>query len=492
MNTNPTTFALVTTSPLTDPPTSSSTSTPVTVAPGALGFVPACTDMADASSAPITTPEDPLLGVLGPLGAEPTLRITVPRLNISPVMQPVVPSVLSRRVPGGVLLIVTSGDFMTGQLFGQPITPPFDQSILAVVNDDGTIRWQRCLTDELGGLSAVATGDGAVATQAVVDVVTTIDDGSYKTDYRIIDLADGRDTGSVHDKAIAAGLGPNEVAENLMAANSHTLLFANATNGSIAASDRIVRVDLDTMAVTLLHVPRAAVGLPHAAPWLAITPAGDPAIFTGDFSGAPRKAIALMHRGRWLSEAAAGPALWAASYPIVVGYDFSVPNPVPSATDVHGKVVWTRPDLVGTGGEGIFLISSDGTAIGVMCTNGDPQCTDPELVALDVATGRDKWRMKGYVVVAFVADGLAMVHPPSTPGDTEPWQLIDLDTGSPIAADQRWGDPNAFASSRGSGCCLPVSHSEALGAMVVTQDLQTVSVWLPKALTRPAVSVSLP
>ena len=457
----------------------------------AFGWNPACVGLTASSSTPIATADDPRLDVFGPLGAAPSLRITLPVASI-PDDQVVaggtlVVPVSAQRIPGGYLIAVISSDTVdpTKAL----------PTILAVVNDDGTVRWRQCRTDGFDGTVLVAHGNGAVPTKAVIRVRHLTTDGTPDDDYRIVDLADGRDEGSIHDLAVAAGLDPTYPAALLLASDAHAALFSGRAGDRgnprvLDANDRIVKIDLDAMSVSVLPLAKPAVGIETNTQWLRLTPAGEPGIIVPRSSTAePGSALALYHGKRWLTETQAGTALWAASFPIAVDYDLTSGGLM--ATNAKAAAVWTRSDIGRPGGEGRFLWGTNGVTFGLMCFEGPVHqgCNQPDFGAIEDATGKDLWRLPGSYAVAFVANGMAMVSPAGSTG-LGAWSLIDVRTGQPVAADQRWTDRQAFGNNA-EGCCAPSIHTDPFGGIVVSVNNSLVSIWLPKDLATPTIEASL-
>jgi hypothetical protein len=459
---------------------------------GAVGFAPACVPQAATSSIPITAPDDPQLSTFGPLGAAPTWSVGLPRFRSQPGEVPGVTAGWGVRIPGGFLVSVVASD-------PSSLSVLYGQSILAAVNDDGSIRWRQCRSDGFGGFTVVSRRSGVAPTQAVISVAPPPQaSATVPLDYRIIDLADGHDEGSVHDRAVAKGLDPAYLADQLRGGGGHVLLFAGAsltdltTDRLIDARDRIVELDLDTMNVAVLRVPRAAYGLHSSSPWLTLTPLDEPAIIDGTYEASRQRAKAIYEGGHWLGQGAAGEGPWTANFPIRAYFDYNLVEPSLVASDATGTIVWARPDLVGTGGEAMGAFSSHGTTIADVCVTGSPAsgCPTYALVGVDTATGVERWRADGFHQIAFVADGMAMVQPQSATGVPEQWELIDIATGQLMAADQHWSDPKAFPTDPG-GCCLPIWRTAPDGGFVFAAKEDVLSVWMPKALTKATITISL-
>jgi hypothetical protein len=420
---------------------------------------------------------------LGPLGGGPALNIALPgfRFNLGEVPGGTGGAVA--RIPGGYLASVTVAE-------PSNFTTLYGQSILMAVNDDGTIRWRQCRTDGFTGEMFVALGADLVPTQAVIVVAqgpqTT---NTVEFDHRIIDLADGRDEGTVHDRAVAAGLDPAYVADQVRGRHDRFLLLTGSSQDfgvpdrAVTSRDRIVRLDLSTMQVEVLRPPRAALGLKMGAPWLSLTEAGDPAVRAGGFEDIAHRPLALHHGGAWLGETAAGPELWGASFPLqVVLREDQPPQAVLAAVDAHGATVWSRSDVVSQG-EAAASLTGGATTIAIICLVAVPPggCPSEGLVGLDTTSGAERWRLNGAYTLGFAANDLAMVEPLGRTS-VGPWQLIDLRTGSVVGTGQQWSDPNAFASDDG-GCCATIDVTRQTGGMVTALHAGHISVWLPLSLT---------
>jgi hypothetical protein len=436
------------------------------------------------SSAPITTPDAAALRTFGAIGAAPAWSFRLPGFRSESGGGVGGTGGRARRIPGGFLVSVNVDDLT---LF----TVAYGHSILMAVNDDGSIRWRQCRTDGFAGFAAVADV-GDAPTQAIIALSegpqTT---NAVETDYRIVDLADGRDEGSLHDRAVAAGLEPAYLADQLRWIGHHTLLFSGreaadySVDRTLDSHDRIVRVDLRTMTVDVIRLPRVAIGLGQTSQWLTLTPADEPAVLSSAADLVVPLPKAVLHRGRWLTEAAAGPVVWNESFPRVVTYRADqIQQPTLVATDADGRIVWERSDLVVLLSDSVTVFSSEGTAVATVCAPNSPGCADQMLVGVDAATGADRWQLPGTYEVAFVSNGLAMVVPIAPVGSvgSSPWQLIDVHTGTPLGTDQQWVDPQAFLIDH-SGFGVATDRVDVSGAFVLTAHRDRLSVWMPKALT---------
>jgi outer membrane protein assembly factor BamB len=455
-----------------------------------VGFVPACTPVGASSSAPVTTPDDPRLDTLVALGQAPAWHVTFPAYRAAPGDAPGLTAARGVRIPGGFLIDVTAADLNT-------LSVLYGDSILMAMNDDGSVRWRQCRTDSFTGYIAVARGEGAVPTQAVIAVSQgPATSNDVQVDYRVIDLADGRDEGTVHDRAVAAGLDPTYLADQLHASGRHELLFTGRSlndytvSRSVDASDRIVRVNLDTMQVDVLPVPKRAIGMSIGSGWLRLSALGQPAVLDGRVQIGDGPAIAVYLGRRWFTSASLRADVWAAHFPVTVQFDFSSQDPTFQAVDSGGNLVWSRPDLVGVGGDSMAMYSSNGTSLTNTCPAGSDVtgCPDYALVAVDSATGTERWRAKGLYNVAFVANGMAMVQA-ATDTSLGPWQLLDMRTGARVAADQEWPDPKAFGND--GGCCFLVERTTADGAFVFHAAVGTLNIWAPNGLSGPTINSSV-
>jgi hypothetical protein len=435
-------------------------------------LVPACTDRDAPSSAPVAA-DDPAFAELGPLAAAPALAITLPKFREEVGGRLFPPNVQGARIPGGILVTVNGDEINKG-------------SMLAAVNFDGSVRWVRCFAD---APSVHASGASGTATE------TLIETSFVDTQPRIIDLIDGHDKGSLQERTLANDNTAVIVLMGTPAADGADNLVFARTGAPIAATDRIAVVDASFKVVATLPVPGVAVGHTWAEGLLRRAPTGDLTIV--DYSNAQqaRRGVAVYHQGRWLDERAAGHALWAATFPPVIEFDYTKVGAPLHSTDVDGKVLWKRDDLLAFVTENLNLGTSNGTTIAMVCrTLGAPTgCTDPALVGVDSATGQDRWRLEGVYSISFVANGYAAVQRESVGAVTPPWQLIDFASGRPPAPDQQWSDNTAFAvEDRGRAPGSSTDYSKPDGGMVITVRDNVLSVWLPKAHGTPTAPVTIP
>jgi hypothetical protein len=335
----------------------------------------------------------------------------------------------------------------------------------------------------------VARGPGVVPTQALILVAqaprTT---NTVGFDYRVIDLADGHDGGTLRDRAVAAGLDPSVVVDLPKASNGRTMLFAGSnadfadTARGVTTRDRILDLDLATMKVVVMKPPRAALRRPMTGPWLALSAQGEPAIVDGTFDTSTQQPVAVRHGGEWLDEAQAGAALWAASFPVHVVFAFSGSQFRVEGIDADGLPVWTRVNALQQGESPSFLTSGTATLM-LVCQSGPTtaDCSDPALVGTDTATGVDRWTLAGSYSLGFAADGLAMVWHGTSSTDGQ-WQLIDLSNGQQVAPDQQWNGLQTFLTDNG-GIGIAVEFTRQFGGAVIASEPADLAVWLPKALT---------
>jgi hypothetical protein len=115
-------------------------------------------------------------------------------------------------------------------------------------------------------------------------------------------------------------------------------------------------------------------------------------------------------------------------------------------------------------------------------------CSEYALVAVDSATGAERWRASGLYNVAFVANGIALVQA-ATDTSLGPWQLLDMRTGARVAPDQEWLDPKAFGND--GGCCLLIERTMADGGFVFRAAIGALNIWMPKELSGPTIDASV-
>lgn len=130
-----------------------STSSPATEVEPAGVWSRACVDQTGTATRP---PADPYVDrSFGPLAPEPGLQILYP---LNPTQPPNYSAPVSsvRRVPGGLFISLVGVAPETGS-----------ERIIAVVDDDGSVRWRQCLSDKSGWSTVLDTPRGVIDVEVI-------------------------------------------------------------------------------------------------------------------------------------------------------------------------------------------------------------------------------------------------------------------------------------------------------------------------------------
>jgi hypothetical protein len=483
-STAPVTTVAPTTAPTTVPPT---TASPTTTAPStsttvpslAAGFVPYCRE---SSSTPATggdpTPDDPSMSTLGPIGATPSLHITLPKGRATTGADLADPSVGTRKIPGGVLLSI-----------GPSSMGGFTASILTAVNDDGTVRWVRCFDRDQVFYVAPTSSSPRV----VLVGFRSADLDSM--DWQTFMLADGTPGASLMEYATKDGVSPGRSLQGtIVSSNGNAVVLGPTASSTFTADDVLLRLDLPMLGMTSIPVPAAVVGQP-VGNWPFDLGANDELLYV---TGNERVVAQVFHNGAWVDAAGHSSVVTAARPPYG---DWAYANnrggQMPLAGfDAFGKQRWIRPDIVHTGTEGGITVTVGDTVLAASCRSWDMNkgCVGPMLAAVDVRTGKDRWQLPGWVAIGPTGNGVALVELGTMKADgtlTEgPWQMIDVATGKQLDG-QQW---DSAVHSFGTGCCgeSEYRHTSADGGVVVAVNGVDVNVWFPKGLSTPTIDVVLP
>ncbi len=459
----------------TDLPTTTESTAPGTTLAPDNRFTPGCIERGP-SRAPL--PVAALPETLGPLGAAPVVDIALPEVNM-----PDGTSDWSRTsaiaIPGGVLLWL------------MPYNSPTDVGMVAAVDADGAIRWQRCLDWRPMRVFADARPESG---EALVLWFDNTSPGGFEPRWEVWSLADGQVTRSLDDVVAASGI-TGEVAgyrTALYGIALDDLLLAPAVDGNIDMSvDSLLRIDLATMTASTVTMPPVA--LTGYGDDFASLPDGRLVAFGPQVLGAVRAVAAVQEGDGWSTD----PAALQAARPAVVEFGPYLDGgdqPL-VGIDAFGTELWRRADLNSINGEG-FRVALDGDiAVASTCgprdTSGNDWCPDAAVEGVEARTGRTVWRLDGNYGVSIVADGVALIAGPfdSDPSTIEPtvWTMIDTATGRQVADDQRWADPYSF----GIGCCDSPNRAWVDDGVVFTVDEVDLQVWYPRQFSTPTATTSL-
>lgn len=422
-------------------PSDTTTTEPV-VSPGL--WDPPCIERSQPAASPVL--DEAALATFGPLGPEPVLDIDVPSHGPSQA-QSVDDSVQvsAARIPGGLLLLL------------RPSAPPVSTVQLVAVDDDGSVRWVRCLPDEAYGVLVAPAN-----TSPELAIVYSVDGGTAPEpgwQWRAVRLDDGTD-GDV----------PREVDGRLplWPPGASVLLGPLQDSGRPAdpATDDLVLVDLTAMTSATVPLPPLEPGTPVWNIGASVSATGVPFAF-----GSYRQVSAVYLDGAWSDD----PGVIDATLPMTVEFDSRGEPPWPlDGRTASGEVVWTRDDLTDIGGEGFRQAPDGDVTVVAACIEraSEYECTTTALVGIDTATGATVWQRDGARSVQAIGDGFAIVV------DGSGYLMIDSQTGEPEPG-QRWDDPGAFAAE----CCGGGDFVwvQRVGGVVFAHDYGRVRVWYPLA-----------
>lgn len=489
----PTTVASTSTVPATSaPPT---TAVPATVAPSATPTTldggsawrevwdPPCVDR--APSRPTRAIDVAGLDRLEPLGAEPVVQVLLPQATGVEAGSDVTTEV--HAVPGGMLLVLRS---------------MFDDSagaVMTVIDDDGVVRWVRCLVDSP---SVVAVPSVGAPTEVVVSWATYVD-GIGSSTVEAWSLADGS-VARTWDEMLASASGavgdPVDDAElelltvwsvGPLSGNDRgarrVVVLGTARGRAITDDDRLYVVG-PTGNLEVLTMPPSTVGMMSFETRYTMLLGKGLALL------AIRDDLVALHDGAtWSTD----PDVLDDARPLRAVFDRVVDldgESVLAGVDATGDVRWTRDDLLTVGVEGLDAVTTGGVALVRACSAPrvnapDGNCGAPRLVAIDATDGRTLWERPGWWGVSVVGDGRALVNGPFPDGPRPvplPWELVELRSGARIG-DRTWDQPWRFDI----GCCASLEGAVVSGGVVMTVDGDSVELWYPQARSTPLVEVDL-
>ncbi|HEY7628559.1 MAG TPA: hypothetical protein VH761_15920, partial [Ilumatobacteraceae bacterium] len=373
-------------------------------------------------------------------------------------------SVQPLRIPGGLLLNVRSSSYGY-----------FPGSMLAVIDDDGTTRWVRCLAD---GVTLAFVAPVSTAPQFGIALTHVDQDNALPlTDYRMIALADGSDQGTLAQHLGDQGIDVGTDLESLepKAASETQLLFAPPNETIIdTGRDRLLLVDLVSLTGELLPFPEFSNGTASMYNGFRFDDEGNPYL-VGSENG--HDIVLRSYRnGTWSD----GPSELPPSSTITVDFEFGVGGTALVATDSPGKTKWRRNDIVSPGGEGFRTAPSDDVTVVVGCRGpiDNPGDCAFALYGVRTSTGKTLWTLDGLRGVSAVGDGYALITDYDLLQSEERggWLMIDTATGRPVEG-QQWPDPAAFHTE----CCGGGEFFAVwqLGGIVVAVAERHVSIYYP-------------
>jgi len=406
--------------------------------------------------------DDPALAHFGPMGAAPTLDITV---DTSAILEPYTDVT---RVPGGTAILFQSQ---------WPQTTSFAWSVI-VVNDDGTLRWRRCGSD-----APVYSVLGAAHS-----VIVSGQDQSL----RLLDVSTGEDAGILDIPHELTGLGGGK--GHLVFGKSQPR-GADGTPLPGAPDDMLRVVDTSTMSIAEIPYPPDYYTGERYGDWIQLVePPDNPnAWMLEQYGDQYPLVVALFVDGAWTTDPAAirNVVPIAATSPYGTGGEWSGVDPL-------GETVWTVPDRVAFWTEGPEWHEDGDVDLLSVCRrydalpDGGSVCVSPSLLGVDGQSGTILWELPGHRQIQAVGDGYALIGDESENfSDGSPpgaWLMIDTATGQSIEG-QAWSY-ETFETDYYSMEQID-QWVRRDGAAVLAVNGPHLRVWFPATASTPTISVSL-
>jgi hypothetical protein len=310
----------------------------------------------------------------GPLGAEPSVVVHLPRTHRAPTTDTTYPAdtypdVTWGRVRGATVIAAAPAEHSDSTA-----------SLLTAVDDDGTVRWTRCLP---GDATVGAGEDGELV---------VVSDGHAVS---VLDAADGTQRRGEEDLDAIVGAG------------GRYAFLADDDEDHVAR--RLARLDLRTgRRLDIASPPRES----------AMSVDEDGVLHDDD--------VVWTEGDGWHRDTTTTSAEWS--------YD------EPSALVGHGAASWSLP-LHPAAFEGVPLVQDGETVVAWTCESVPDEGRCPlGVVGVDLATGRELWHRPGDALLSVGDDGYVLLQHGFGQGG---WVLHDMRTGEAVAG-QTWSDPTAF------------------------------------------------
>jgi hypothetical protein len=435
--TEPPTSVAVTSVPATEPRVTTTTAAPVALEPDA--WFAQCTERSGDPGA--TYSPNAAHAVFGPLGARPALEITVPLIAADGY--DVAPTMRIAPIPGGALAMARS-------------TAPDWAWMLAAVDEQGSIRWRRCVSGSYPGELSIAPSALGPTTAFIQTFV-----GNTRS-WRAFDLVTGSDVDA-----------PAELDDTRLIAESERYLLLGPSDDSqriSVADDALVVLDKRTGSVATIPYPERADGQQSYNLVFEIDGAGDkPVLFHLDPFDVQ---VGVYLDGHWRTDEASIRSV--ATNRVREDYG----GQTLSAIDPLGNTIWSIPEFVSVPGEGFRFVEADGVVIANRCLQpgGDTGCDEGSMIGIDMATGEQLWQLAGFRGLSAFGDGAALITDEFGDG----FVLIDVSTGQRVDAPKEnsaWADADAFRTACcGEGDYVWVGRD---GGIVFAVDNETVGLWYP-------------
>jgi hypothetical protein len=385
----------------------------------------------------------------GRLGAEPSLVVHLPLARLSPeVTDPTEvdrwPVVSPTRLHDGVAITLAP-----------PATSDAASSVLVVVNDDGAVRWVRCIDGTIEGLAASEDPDVdsvLVAVRAGAGNATS----EQGTRWMSLAVADGEDL----------DLDLELDADEVYAMSGQMALLA-ARDWDEITPHGLELYDLVAVTAEPVELPPEAANDNAGPARFGFEPTGDLVQYASGLADLD-VVTAVWRDGAWVRDVAATDGL----HSIRAGFDYGRDGgAVLVAASATGTPMWEQ-SVRDPGREGRTITQDDRTVVAWAC--GERQADDLcsiAVVGVDLASGQILWTDPDADLVGVGGDGYVLL------GSASGWFLHDMRTGERVAG-QRWADPAAFLE----GCCdeARFRYVKRVGGTVFVVDGDEVRIWFPE------------
>ncbi len=438
-----------TSTPTTSPTTEPDDTVPETAAADER-WTPTCVDQFGSGGSP--SPDDGL-DEFGPLGAVPGLDIELPAYRSPEQTGPGDVTASVGRVDGGVAVLTRPAEGEDTAAY-----------VMSVVDDDGSVRWRRCVDDAFGSSMLSSTN-------ADLLVVSEYQPGTQSGPlWRVFDLTSGRDAGSF-DR-------PDEM--QTVTVGGRYALFSMAGDQPTTQADEMVLLDLTTNGYITLSYPDMPDVPAFRFEFEVIENIDDGVRILVRVDGSQSPVIGVWADDAWQTD----PATILAATPLRAVLSFDERGW--EGRNGLGEVVWSRPDLLDIRREGFLSDVSDTvTVINACLEQSDAGCDDGNLVGVNTATGETLWERVGNRGVSAVGDGFAIITNDAGDG----WEMIDTLTGDLVDESQQWAGIEPFSQECcGAGDFIWVGRD---GGVVFAVNQDHVRVWYPQDRSDTTINVSL-
>ncbi len=437
--------------PTTTPPTSEPDDTVPEAAVTDDRWSPTCADLTGSGNRPAA---DTGLDEFGPLGAVPGLDIVLPLYRSPELTEATTPYVAIDRVDGGVVVLARPFDGQESNAY-----------VLSVVDDDGAIRWRRCLDGAYAGRLLASPGAADVTVGEYPPA-----NGSDAATWHTFDLTTGLDRESL---AVPFGF-------DAFVVDGPYAVFGPNEDRITDDDDRLAVLDLRSGELDEIPFP-PNLGIPAFRHEFQLVD-DDAEVFRvlQRVDGSQTPVRGVWADGAWRTDDAT--ILDAAGITAVNTFE----DGGWEGRDGLGGMVWSRPDLLDIRMEGFHSGESGPTTVVNACREQtDSGCVDGSLVGIDTATGETLWERPGLRGASAIGDGFAIITNDTSDG----WEMIDTRTGDLVDESQQWASMETFAQECcGAGDFIWVGRD---GGVLFAVNEDRVRVWYPRGRSGTTISTSL-